>query len=74
VWVFACMLVCGPHVCSTCGDQKRGSDLLELELQMVVSCHVVAGNTTQVLWKGSLLTTESSLQLQISSFQSYYRT
>lgn len=26
------------------GDQKRVSGLMELELQMVISCHVVAGS------------------------------
>ena len=33
------------------GGQKQVSNSLELELQMVVSCHVGAGNLTQVLWK-----------------------
>jgi hypothetical protein len=32
-WCFACVYIC-----------VRESDPLELELQMVVSCHVVAGN------------------------------
>jgi hypothetical protein len=34
-------------------DQKRESDCLELELQMVVSHHVDAGNQTQVLCKSN---------------------
>lgn len=33
--------------------QKRVLTLLELKLQMFVSCHVDAGNRTQVLSKGS---------------------
>ena len=66
--------VCVPCAYSALRGQKRAMDPLELEFQVVLNCHVVAGNRTQVLWKGSLLTTESSLQLQISSFQSYYRT
>lgn len=43
ICVFACMYVCG--------DQKRVSDDLDLELQRVVSGHVGAGNQTQILWK-----------------------
>jgi hypothetical protein len=39
------------------GGQKRILDLLRLELQMVVSCHIGAGNQT-----GVLLSTETSLQ------------
>ena len=35
------------------GDQKRPSDALELELQVVVSHHVGARNRTQALWKSS---------------------
>lgn len=35
------------------GGQKSASDLLELELQMVVSCHVGAGNQTWVPQKSS---------------------
>jgi hypothetical protein len=34
-------------------NQKRASDLLEQELQMVVSCYVGVGNLLQVLWKSS---------------------
>ena len=37
------------HVCSGAyGDQRRASDPLELELKVVVSCHVGAGNQTQI--------------------------
>lgn len=50
-------------VCHACGGQKRASDGLELELQLVVTNHVDAGNRSQVLWKNSkvLLITEPSL-------------
>jgi hypothetical protein len=34
-------------VFGTCGSQKRVSDPLELELQMLVSCLMVAGNQTR---------------------------
>ena len=45
------MFVCAPCACSDPGGQKMESDPLEPELQMVVSCHVGAGNRTQVLRK-----------------------
>ena len=35
------------------GGQKRVSDVLDLELQKVMSCLVCAGNQTQVLWKSN---------------------
>ena len=34
-------------------DQKRALDLLELDLQRVVSCFVGAGNQTLVLYKSN---------------------
>lgn len=40
----ACMYVCATHVCSACRGQKRESDPLDLEFQMVVTDHVGAGN------------------------------
>jgi hypothetical protein len=40
-----------------CRGQKWMSDPLELELQMVVSCHRSVGNRTQVIGKGSYLST-----------------
>lgn len=45
-------------------DQKRASNLLELELQMVVGYHVSSGNWTHVLWTSVkvLLTTEQYRQ------------
>lgn len=39
----ACMSVLCSHVCIPCGGHRRALDTLELELQMVVSCHVCAG-------------------------------
>ena len=54
-----CVCVCAwfyVYVLSACSilrSQKRASDLLELELQMVVSLHMGAGNQIHVLWKGS---------------------
>ena len=41
---FVCMCICVSCVCSAGGDQKRASHPPELELQMVVSRHVSAGN------------------------------
>jgi hypothetical protein len=40
--LLACMSV--QHVHLALGGQKRTSDPLRLELQMIVSCHVGAGN------------------------------
>lgn len=49
--IFLCVQVFWLHVCkhTTCmlcthRSQKRVLDLLELEVQMVVSCHVGSGN------------------------------
>jgi hypothetical protein len=48
------------------GGQKSMSDLLELQLQVVVSCCVDAGNKTRVLCKSNkqqvLLTTKPALR------------
>lgn len=50
-------------MCSTLRGQKMTLDPWELAFQMVVSCHVGAGNGTQVLWKCSqILAAEPSLQ------------
>ena len=55
------------HMCTTCvrdlGGQEKGSCILHLELQMVVSHHVGVGKETPVLCKSSraLLTMEPSL-------------
>ena len=43
MWSF--MYVSVHCVCSTYGGQKRASDLLGLELETVVSCHVGTGNS-----------------------------
>jgi len=32
-------------------SSEKGTDLLELHLQMAVRCHMSVGNRTQVLWK-----------------------
>lgn len=37
----------------TNGSQKRVTDPLELELELVASCHSGAGKQTQVLYKSS---------------------
>jgi len=41
------------YVAGAHGGQKRTSDPSKLELQVVVSHHVVAGNWTQNLWKSN---------------------
>jgi hypothetical protein len=55
VWVF-CLHV---YLCTACVQcpwrPKRVSEPLELELQVVVSCHGGAGNWTRVLWRTSQL-------------------
>ena len=43
-----CLSVCHAHAR---GSQKRSLDPLELQLEMVVSCHVGAGNKIQVFCK-----------------------
>jgi hypothetical protein len=37
-----------------CGEKEEESELLELELQMVVSCHVGTETQTCVLWESHL--------------------
>jgi hypothetical protein len=44
VWVFAYMYVCPSFVLCVHGSQKMVVNLLQQELQMVVSCRVGAGN------------------------------
>jgi hypothetical protein len=42
------------YVCCCCLQRPEGaSDPLELELQMVVSCHMGPGKETQVFWERS---------------------
>lgn len=56
-----CLCVC-THMCGCLREPGRTWDPLELELQMVVNCHVGAGNPIEVLFKGSKLSsTEPSL-------------
>lgn len=64
VWV-SCLHICLHIPCApgAQGGQKAALDLLDLELQKVVSCHVGAENWTRVLCRAaSPLTTELSLQ------------
>ena len=41
---FVCIYVCAPHAYTAQGGQQKVLNLLELELQMVMSCHVGARN------------------------------
>ena len=59
--LFLCVCFVRISVC-VCGSQKRALDLLELELQMIVSYHVCAGYRTLVLWKSSQCSYLLSLQ------------
>lgn len=57
--VLSPMDVCAPHAFSVYGGQKKKLDPLDLELQMVLSHHMGAGNQILVVWKRSQsLTTE----------------
>ena len=47
------MYVCIPHACNARSVQKSAVDSLGLDLQMVVSWHVGAGNQTQLLEKST---------------------
>ncbi|KAL6056440.1 hypothetical protein STEG23_035712, partial [Scotinomys teguina] len=51
--------VCTPHICSVHGGQKV-SALPELELPMVVNCHVKAVNQLCVLWTSNWCFSEPS--------------
>jgi len=42
--MYVCLYVCVPPVYRVYGNPKRTLGPLELELQMVVNCHVGAGN------------------------------
>ena len=69
---FASTHIGASHACmlDACGDQKRVSDSLELELQMVVSCLSRSWESNLSLMKEHpvLLTTEPHFQLCIFSF------
>lgn len=62
---FTCISVCASCVCA-CRGQRRVQDLLELELLMVVSPYVGAGNWILVFWKSNQC---SELLSYLSSFQ-----
>jgi hypothetical protein len=47
------MYVCTPHVSLVLMEVRRGVDLLELGLQMIVSHHMGAGARTRILCKSS---------------------
>jgi hypothetical protein len=52
MFLLAFLYFCAPYsVLGAHRDQMRESDLMELKLHMVVSCHVGAGHRTQILWK-----------------------
>jgi hypothetical protein len=51
--IWPARVVCATHVCSAYGGQKTACAALDLELKMVVSCHVGAGKRTWILWKSS---------------------
>lgn len=42
--MLVCMFICASHACSVHGGQKRVLDPLEMELKVVMNCHVSAGN------------------------------
>ena len=48
-----CLVCMYTHECNTLRGQKRALNPLDLELRMVVSCHVGSGNGTWVLCKNS---------------------
>lgn len=66
-----CMNAC-PHVCSTCRGQRMAPDPLELELEMIISHKLGAGNQTVVLWKST--TVEPSLQPLLFLVYTYFKT
>lgn len=69
---FVCMYECA-HVCLVTKETRR-CHLLELELEMVVSSYMNAGNKTWVLWKSKKHSTVSHLSSQDRSiFQTSYR-
>lgn len=53
--VFSSICLCTMHVPGDCRGQDGMSEPLELELQMVMHCHVGAGNQTQTLQEQVLL-------------------
>ena len=64
---FACRHACATYAQpGACEGQKRASNLLELEIQIVVSHHVGVGNRTQVIWRSSQYSLSSEPFLQLS--------
>lgn len=55
------MYICATRVSDARVGQKKASDHLELELQMVEKHHLGAGTQTGVLQEQVLLATESSI-------------
>ena len=53
VWAPSLHVCLHPLIAYWLWRPEEGSDPLDLELQMVVSCHVGAGNWTHVFWKSS---------------------
>ena len=51
--ISACVCICTMCMPGVLRDQKRELNHLKLELQMVVSCYVDAGNQTWVFCKSS---------------------
>ena len=52
IYLYVCVPMCiYVHMCRP----EEGLKSLELKLQVVVSCHMDAGNQTQILWKSSAL-------------------
>jgi hypothetical protein len=52
-YVYGGLPMCTLQICSALGEQRRGMDSFELELQMVVSNHVGAGIQKQVFCKNN---------------------
>lgn len=62
-----CVSVYHMHA-GTCKEQKRTMGPLELEVLMVMSCHLVTENQTQLLWKNS----QCSKSLDITTATKFY--
>lgn len=55
VCVCVCVHSCALHVSRRLWGPEKGFKSLELELQVVVSCHLGDGNQTQIIYKSSAL-------------------
>lgn len=53
LYTFMYFCMCTVCVTATFGGQKRTPDVLQPELETVVSCHVSAKNRTRILWTSS---------------------